>query len=97
MKISRQKYCVGLAVVFGALLGMIFFAPYGKAADDPAKAEQPAAAAIPAGQARAPKLPAYFTATNEDPKKPAWPDPTGAATVCGRRQPLTAKAIYRIN
>ena len=26
----------------------------------------------------APQLPAYFTATN-DPAKPAWPDPTGAA------------------
>ncbi|MBP1690450.1 MAG: hypothetical protein H6Q34_1023, partial [Deltaproteobacteria bacterium] len=27
----------------------------------------------------APTLPAYFTATN-DPAKPAWPDPTGAAS-----------------
>ena len=41
------------------------------AASEPAKAEAPAAA---------PKLPTYFTATSDDPKKPpAWPDPTGAA------------------
>jgi Amt family ammonium transporter len=27
-----------------------------------------------------PELPAYFTATNADPQKPTWPDPTGAAS-----------------
>ena len=32
-----------------------------------------------AEDAPAPQLPAYFTATN-DPKTPAWPDPTGAAS-----------------
>jgi len=37
-----------------------------------ARADEPAAAP-------APQLPAYFTATN-DPKTPAWPDPTGAAS-----------------
>jgi ammonium transporter, Amt family len=42
----------------------------------PPKADQPAAAPAPA-----PKLPTYFTATGDDPKKPpAWPDPTGAAS-----------------
>ena len=47
------------------------------AVSEPPKAEAPAAAA----QAPAPKLPTYFTATSEDPKKPpAWPDPTGAAS-----------------
>ncbi|MBI2999076.1 MAG: ammonium transporter [Deltaproteobacteria bacterium] len=30
-----------------------------------------------APQTVAPKLPAYFTSTNTDPSKPAWPDPTG--------------------
>ena len=43
-------------------------------AAEPAKVEAPAAAP-------APKLPTYFTATNDDPKKaPAWPDPTGGAS-----------------
>ena len=43
------------------------------AVSEPPKAEAPAAAP-------APKLPTYFTATSDDPKKPpAWPDPTGAA------------------
>src|SRR5215831_12121634 len=47
------------------------------AVSEPPKAEAPAAAA----QAPAPKLPAYFTATSDDPKKPPpWPDPTGGAT-----------------
>jgi Amt family ammonium transporter len=45
-----------------------------KAPAEAAKVEAPAAAAP------APKLPAYFSATNEDPKKPAWPDATGAAS-----------------
>ena len=43
----------------------------------------PAAAGpgAPAAAAPAPKLPTYFTATSDDPKKPpAWPDPTGAAS-----------------
>ena len=51
-------------------------------APEPAKAETPAAAptAPAAATAAAPKLPTYFTATSDDPKKPpAWPDPTGAA------------------
>ena len=40
-----------------------------------------AAAPAPAAQAPAPKLPEYFTATSDDPKKPpAWPDPTGGAS-----------------
>lgn len=40
----------------------------------------PAPSAEPAkAEAPAPHLPAYFTATN-DPHKPAWPDPTGAAS-----------------
>src|SRR5712691_6918097 len=38
---------------------------------EPAKAEAAAAA---------PNLPEYFTATNKDPQKPAWPDPTGGAS-----------------
>jgi Amt family ammonium transporter len=35
----------------------------------------------PAGaEDQPPQLPAYFTATNPDAQKPAWPDPTGAAS-----------------
>src|SRR6266545_4953553 len=47
-------------------------------AAEPPKAEAPAA---PAAAAPAPKLPGYFTATSDDPKKPPpWPDPTGGAS-----------------
>jgi Amt family ammonium transporter len=42
-------------------------------AQEAAKPEAPAAAPTP-------KLPSYFTTTSDDPKKPAWPDPTGAAS-----------------
>jgi hypothetical protein len=51
-------------------------------AAEPPKAEAPAAApGAPAAAAPAPKLPGYFTATSDDPKKPPpWPDPTGAAS-----------------
>jgi Amt family ammonium transporter len=63
------------------LLGGMAFAQEAKPADEPAKADAPAAAAAPPAAAPAPKLPAYFTATSDDPKKPpAWPDPTGAAS-----------------
>ncbi|HZP42423.1 MAG TPA: ammonium transporter [Candidatus Binatia bacterium] len=33
-----------------------------------------------AADAPPPELPSYFTATNADPAKPTWPDPTGAAS-----------------
>jgi Amt family ammonium transporter len=81
MKTTEAKYRVfGLMLGLGMLLfGMKSFAQETKPAEDLSKAGTPAAAAAPA-QAPAPKLPAYFTATNDDPKKPAWPDPTGAAT-----------------
>jgi len=58
--------------------GLSFAAEEAKA-PEPAKAEAPAAA--PAAAAPAPKLPGYFTATSDDPKKPPpWPDPTGGAS-----------------
>ncbi len=41
------------------------------------QAQPPAASEAPAA---APNLPEYFTATNKDPQKPAWPDPTGGAS-----------------
>jgi Amt family ammonium transporter len=45
-----------------------------------APAEESAAPAAPAdAPAAAPQLPAYFSGAN-DPAKPAWPDPTGAAS-----------------
>jgi len=61
--------------------GLSFAAEEAKA-PEPAKVEAPAAApAAPAAAEPAPKLPSYFTATSDDPKKPsAWPDPTGAAS-----------------
>ena len=71
---------IGLWMVL--LAGSSFAAEEAKA-PEPAKVEAPAAAAAPAtaAAAPAPKLPSYFTATSDDPKKPpAWPDPTGAAS-----------------
>ena len=68
-------------------LWMVLFSGWSMAAEEakapePAKAEAPAAApAAPAAAEPAPKLPTYFTATSDDPKKPpAWPDPTGGAS-----------------
>jgi ammonium transporter, Amt family len=84
MKRVRWSYffaslTIGLWMVL--FTGLSFAAEEAKA-PEPAKAEAPAAApAAPAAAEPAPKLPTYFTATSDDPKKPpAWPDPTGAAS-----------------
>src|SRR5262249_1092143 len=45
----------------------------------PEPATESAAAAAPPAAAATPQLPAYCSGTN-DPAKPSWPDPTGAAT-----------------
>ena len=79
---ERGKYRTILASLAGVLWMLMVvglsLAQEAKPAEEPAKAEAPAAA--PAA-APAPKLPTYFTATSEDPKKPpAWPDPTGGNT-----------------
>jgi ammonium transporter, Amt family len=84
MKRVRWSYFLAsLAIGLWTVLftGLSFAAEEAKA-PEPAKAEAPAAApAAPAAAAPAPKLPPYFTATSDDPKKPpAWPDPTGAAS-----------------
>jgi len=74
-----------LAVVLGFVLmlfsNLVFGAEDAKA-PEPAKAEAAAVApAPPAAAEPAPKLPTYFTATSDDPKKPpVWPDPTGGAS-----------------
>ena len=85
-----KRITFAFAFTFMALLlWASFFGKISFAADEktpPAeapKAESSAAAApgAPAAAAPAPKLPTYFTATSDDPKKPpAWPDPTGAAS-----------------
>jgi hypothetical protein len=80
MEIKRlnSKLLTG-ALLFGSLsLIGVSLAQETKAPAEPAKVEAPAAAAAPA--APAPKLPAYFSGANEDPKRPLWPDATGAAT-----------------
>ncbi|HVN85135.1 MAG TPA: ammonium transporter [Candidatus Binatia bacterium] len=63
----RRRRLSGLLnlVLVGAIVGPLATIASPARADD-----QPAAA---------PQLPAYFTATN-DPKTPAWPDPTGGAS-----------------
>jgi ammonium transporter, Amt family len=82
-KVRGSYFLASLAIGLWMVLftGRSFAAEEAKA-PEPAKAEAPAAApAAPAAAEPAPKLPTYFTATSDDPKKPpAWPDPTGAAT-----------------
>jgi len=82
---ERGKYRTVFASLAGGLWVFLFVglsyaaeeAPPPAAAEPP-KAEAPAAAP---SAAPAPKLPGYFTATSDDPKKPPpWPDPTGGAT-----------------
>jgi len=82
---ERGKYRTVFASLAGGLWVLLFMglsyaaeeAPPPAAAEPP-KAEAPAAAP---SAAPAPKLPGYFTATSDDPKKPPpWPDPTGGAT-----------------
>ncbi len=46
-------------------------------AQEPKKADEPANKEADKAEAK-PTLPPYFTATSADPKKPDWPDPTGA-------------------
>ncbi len=60
--------CLGLVAILGRARLM---------ADD-APATPPADAT--ASTAGTPELPAYFTGKSPDPKKPLWPDPTGAAS-----------------
>ena len=72
----------GLVMVLFATLSFAEEAKSPAGGAEPPKAEAPAAApaaGAPAAAAPAPKLPTYFTATSDDPKKPPpWPDPTGA-------------------
>src|SRR5262245_9446635 len=77
---ERGKYRTILASLAGGLWMLMVV---GVSLAQEAKPEAPAKAEGPAA-APAPKLPTYFTATSDDPKKPAaWPDPTGGASgVC---------------
>ena len=72
----------GLVMILFATLSFAEEAKSPAGGAEPQKAEAPAAApaaGAPAAAAPAPKLPTYFTATSDDPKKPPpWPDPTGA-------------------
>src|ERR671922_536765 len=86
-QMERRKSRTGFVSLAAGLWMVLFIGlSFGEEAKPPAastespKAEAPAAAPA-AAQALAPKLPTYFTATSDDPKKPAaWPDPTGAAS-----------------
>jgi len=75
---SKVRLLSASAALSLCLLGGFAYGQETKAPEEPAKVEVPAAAAPAA--APAPKLPAYFSGSSEDPKKPAWPDATGAAT-----------------
>jgi ammonium transporter, Amt family len=72
---------LGLWMIVFATLTFAEEAPPPASGSEAPKADAPAAAAAPGASAPAPKLPTYFTATSDDPKKPsAWPDPTGGAS-----------------
>jgi len=73
---------IRFACVF-AFIAMLWWATLFAKLSSAAEEGKPAAEApgAAAAAAPAPKLPTYFTATSDDPKKPpAWPDPTGAAS-----------------
>src|SRR5690348_9233500 len=73
---------IRFACVF-AFIAMLWWATLFVKLSSAAEEGKPAAEApgAAAAAAPAPKLPTYFTATSDDPKKPpAWPDPTGAAS-----------------
>src|SRR5258708_6035933 len=83
----RKKLIASVAMV----LWMVTFTGWTIAAEEEKKAEapaeapkaeaRPAAPGAPAAAAPAPKVPGYFGATLDDPKKPSpWPDPTGGAS-----------------
>ena len=71
------KKTLGSVVVLGLLL---FWSGAIWAEDNKPDAVAASAASAAAAVAKARELPAYFKAENTDPKKPTWPDPTGAAT-----------------
>src|SRR6266542_2510267 len=76
---SRCMFAFMAMLLWASLSGGFSFAAEETKEVAPA-AEAPKAEA-PAATAPAPKLPGYFTATSDDPKKPPpWPDPTGGAT-----------------
>src|SRR5262245_43657525 len=77
---KRGKYRTALASLAGGLWMVLVV---GLSLAQEAKPEEPVKSGAPAAAAAAPapKLPNYFTATSDDPKKPAaWPDPTGGAS-----------------
>ncbi len=76
---SKVRLLGASAALSLCLLAGFVYGQETKAPAEPAKVEAPAAAApATAAAAPAPKLPTYFTATSDDPKKPPpWPDPTG--------------------
>ena len=76
---SKRRLLVSGVISVAVTLGVFSWS----VAREETRAEQQSAtsteaAALP-GPAQPPKLPDYFTGTNEDPKKPKWPDATGGA------------------
>jgi Amt family ammonium transporter len=77
-KMGKKRRLLRL-LTFITLIAFVFLIDLSFAEEAPApapagEAKPPEAAAL----APAPKLPAYFTATN-DPQKPSWPDPAGGS------------------
>src|SRR5690242_12326789 len=64
MMIERRRHIAMACLLLVGAAAAPFGTRIARADDTPAAAE----------------VPAYFTATNADPAKPSWPDPTGGAT-----------------
>ena len=80
MQLMRSGSGIASAVMGVAIL-LLAGVSFSQDAKPEEAAKGAAPAATPALQAAAPKLPTYFTATSDDPRKPpAWPDQTGGAS-----------------
>lgn len=73
---AARAHLVSLGAVVLTALTFSLASPWAALADEPM---EPMAMAPDAAAAATPTLPGYFSATN-DPAKPSWPDPTGAAS-----------------
>src|SRR5262245_5518412 len=80
-KISRSMLGLMAMLLWANWSGGFAFAAEESKPAPAVEAPKEAAPSASAASAPAPKLPTYFTATSDDPKKPAaWPDGTGGAS-----------------
>jgi ammonium transporter, Amt family len=76
MSARSLRWCYALSLAFP----LFWVRPVAAAEEEKAPPGTTATpAALTAAPPAAPTLPAYFSGTNADPKKPTWPDPNGGA------------------